>query len=899
VTTTIVYAGTADGDLVSQHASYSTARAGGTITAGTTAGTMRWGQTYTGGVYSVFQAFLSFAYTPDTAEVVTSAYVRVRATGDATSTAVTRSLVWAEYDWDTTVTSGDWRTAAQVAALPVLATVTNAEDATDRYLMAGSDSLVTRLESAGPLRLLGMSDRARAGSAPSGEERASFVSADASGTVDDPALVFTSAPACRLFGVLGAQAQLSDGTHVYLKNTSEAPTPVVELCHHNGSVETSIATVRVDVGGGTYPFEIGPGAQSFALCVDSSYHLFVVGPSQASTAVLAAVMFTKGSGYTWTQRATRTAALPSYPDGALNNFAAAWHGTGGDGTLMVVASRTAGRAPNTTGDIVYGLVNCNHLWTGAGSMLLASGTARGVLVSGASVSSRYTDYVNEVGTGLDVAAAPGTTNRGHVVSLRGAAQPGERATVSVWRYVLAPGGTAVADSDSYGGGYATKDAAGKVRVVPLDGTSFAVVTVDSASSAGPTVDVVQNFGTSGTFTVLGTVQLEAESIASLPPAAALSVSAAWDAACDLSGDTLWFYYFDTADDQRLMRTGVNLSTYLADRTEVQVSAAVGASGSTNHAIRVHRGATAGQQALVSVANETSGGDHSTVLVVDAANAAPSAPTLTARANFDADSAATLAWTFNDPGDTQSAFQVQVIEVGVGGVYDSTKTTSGTASHVLSGGTLDNDKSYQWRARTWDSSDNVGPWSGYGTFSTSDAGTVTVTDPVSDNPAGVITDDYEVAWSVADTTQAAYRVVLVRTDPGATVSTTGWVASVATSHVVTGMVTDVEHRVEVTVRNGAAVETGTGTRLITPSYGSPEVPLLSVTPVPDGGYMLLSVTNPAPAGDRPEVSYNEVWRALSGSAVFERIADGVAPDGTYRDYTAASGVAYDYKAVGVV
>jgi len=200
-------------------------------------------------------------------------------------------------------------------------------------------------------------------------------------------------------------------------------------------------------------------------------------------------------------------------------------------------------------------------------------------------------------------------------------------------------------------------------------------------------------------------------------------------------------------------------------------------------------------------------------------------------------------------------------------------------------------------RTWDAADTVGPWSTYGTFSTSAGGTVTITDPAADNPAGVITDDYAIDWSVAGTTQAGYRVWLKIHSTGATVSDTGWITSTATTHNVTGMTSGTEHRIEVKVRNAALVESGTGTRLITPDYGSPETPTIAVTDHPEGGYVEVAVTNPTPTGDRPEVLSNTILRRRLGASVWT-VMGSVDPDGTFRDYTAASGVAYEYVARGV-
>jgi hypothetical protein len=61
-------------------------------------------------------------------------------------------------------------------------------------------------------------------------------------------------------------------------------------------------------------------------------------------------------------------------------------------------------------------------------------------------------------------------------------------------------------------------------------------------------------------------------------------------------------------------------------------------------------------------------------------------------------------------------------------------------------------------------------------------------------------------------------------------------------------------------------------------------------------MLVMVTNPEPTGDRPTVVRNEVFRRVAGSSAWDLLGE-VVPNGALRDYTAASGVTYEYRARG--
>jgi hypothetical protein len=224
-----------------------------------------------------------------------------------------------------------------------------------------------------------------------------------------------------------------------------------------------------------------------------------------------------------------------------------------------------------------------------------------------------------------------------------------------------------------------------------------------------------------------------------------------------------------------------------------------------------------------------------------------------------------------------------------------------ASFTLPASTLTQDTAWQWRVRTWDAAGASGTWSPYSTFSTGQGGTVTVTDPAVDNPANVITSSYLVKWSLVGATQADYRVEVYRTDTSAPVYSSGWVTSATTEHTVTGLLSDVEQRIEVTTRTAGLVTSNTGTRLITPSYAAPDTPLLSVLEMPADGHTLLQVTNPAPTGSRPTASYTKLLRrATTGfDAGQDWVTIGaVGEDGSWRDYTAAAQVTYDYKAQAV-
>jgi hypothetical protein len=285
--------------------------------------------------------------------------------------------------------------------------------------------------------------------------------------------------------------------------------------------------------------------------------------------------------------------------------------------------------------------------------------------------------------------------------------------------------------------------------------------------------------------------------------------------------------------------------------------------------------------------------------VDSLNSAPFAPTLTPKANFNATNAATFQWTFNDPnvGDTQSAFQLLIINSSLVTVHDTGKIVSAAPSRIVAGGTLTNGNTYTWRVRTWDALDVVGPYSTDGSFVTSASGTLDIINPAVDNPPDVITKDNLVQWTVTGSTQTQYQVVVRVNATNELLVDTGWVVSTATSYLIQNMLSDIEYRIEVTARNAALVATNTAIRLLTASYAAPEIPIVTLTTEHSLAFVRVSVENPPPQGSRPVPIRNDIYRSEDGELFI--LVGSAPPNDEFHDYSVADGIAYQYFAKAIV
>jgi len=109
------------------------------------------------------------------------------------------------------------------------------------------------------------------------------------------------------------------------------------------------------------------------------------------------------------------------------------------------------------------------------------------------------------------------------------------------------------------------------------------------------------------------------------------------------------------------------------------------------------------------------------------DAAPNAPTLPSYGSCFLTSTPTLSWTFSDPdpGDTQSAYRVQIVRASDNAVViDTGKVTSSASQYTVPASTSPSSTSALWssgayqfkyRVKVWDRADAESPWSSYASF----------------------------------------------------------------------------------------------------------------------------------------------------------------------------------------
>jgi hypothetical protein len=272
------------------------------------------------------------------------------------------------------------------------------------------------------------------------------------------------------------------------------------------------------------------------------------------------------------------------------------------------------------------------------------------------------------------------------------------------------------------------------------------------------------------------------------------------------------------------------------------------------------------------------------------NVAPLAPTGLICSNFDATTDAIFSWTYNDPGDTQTAYQLIVYKVSDGStVKDTGKVVSANSNYTLSANTLTNGNQYQWKVKTWDSLDLDGPYSALQTVTVAAAPSVSVTYPTGIIPTSSVT----ATWTVSGG-QAKYQVVL--TDSSDTVLwDSGQISDAnARSKTVTyDLSNSTNYKITVQVWDSSEIASAIVTQQFTTSFTVPVTPTITATA--GTSYITVAITNPAETPPEPAVSNNDLYRRISGATTWTRIKMGIAENGSYADYAVASGVTYEYKA----
>lgn len=658
--------------------------------------------------------------------------------------------------------------------------------------------------------------------------------------------------------VKGAAVSVA-GHHVSIRSDG-ANDPVLTLGYipfGSGGAFTTIATIPDGVGAAQ--FAVSGGERNLALVADSTGNLYVIGLAGSNDNTMLVQRYERTGTTSWVLDGTLSQVLPATGD-PLAQFAAVF--VPGSPSTILVLVRRAGTVG--AGALSYATLDLAAIEASAGSLFLNYGSDP---------------------TWLPTPPAAAAFNSGVL----------DATLVSGSRVAILGNGFAVVD---VAGGAVTgvsKAANGTIvtgawaRVLGVNATTFVVLTI-AAGALSWTF-----YGTNGS--VLGSGSYAGSN------AQGGAFGAQWDAFVDRVANAVVAYYIADDSARKLESIDISPVTYAATAAAV-LSTTLGAASSTNPVLRLAEGTVDERRIVVETANLLAGAKSTASYNDLTGNVAPNAPSVGDLVGYDATAAQLFGWTFgdNNPLDAQTAYEFVVERVSDGVAIVSTgKVVSTDQTRNVAGAVLTNGVNYRWRVRTWDALDTQGAWSAYDAFTTAATGTLTITTPVADNPAGLDTSSLNIAWTYVQANgyvQTQRRVRVVRVSDSVVLSDTTMQASAVANYTVTALPTDVPVRIEVSiVTNAPGTPTiGPVNRLLTTSYGAPMTPAVSLTT--GESYIEVSIANPTPSGSRPEVVTNIIERRETGSGDdFEPVA-AVGYNGIYADHAVASGRQYDYRVRGV-
>lgn len=659
------------GVLSTLSVTYSLAQSGTGATTANSTNQNLVGQIYTGSTYECLESFYQFPYTLDTTVMIDDAYITYTA-GVAPGGAVSWNAEVRQYAYGTFSTSS-WRTPSQLTALTEMTEVDSVFSISNAEIVSGGGpNLTVAMQTTGPLQFVVSSSRMRAGSTPTGNEYGTFGATNTSAGY--PTLVWSTIPVSQLCMVGGAQAQLSDGTTVCLMNSSASnvmgSTPPALYCVSSTGTATLISNWPASAPIGSTQTR---GYQGFALVTDASDNIYVITSINATQ--LCVIGYAKGSGLTWSPGIFDTQNVTS-TTGRLDSWAATWHSVGTTGgTIVAIATASPQFGTIDSGgtgaqqvvfiDAGYALA----LPGNSGSLVRANIDADNIF---SLVTSGWNQFRNETMTGVDICAAPGTTNQGYAISYD-ATDTYSGSTPAICAYTVSASGNSFSTAVSSNANLTTvkRDANSKLRVLGISSTLFAV-----AGGMYP-FQVYQNSG--GSISLQGSSTLLGTTAATVP--SEIYDHTLWDVVYDTAGNQLWFYYISNAAPNTLKRTAFLLGSLLPTGVETTITTSAGSASGTNVSLRATRGALHNANTIIDLAYTLSG---SAVVqhIPDAFTYAPTTPTLTAHANFDATTSQTLAWTYNNPNpaDLQGSFEID-IETASGTAYFDTGQISNAISFV--------------------------------------------------------------------------------------------------------------------------------------------------------------------------------------------------------------------------
>lgn len=263
---------------------------------------------------------------------------------------------------------------------------------------------------------------------------------------------------------------------------------------------------------------------------------------------------------------------------------------------------------------------------------------------------------------------------------------------------------------------------------------------------------------------------------------------------------------------------------------------------------------------------------------------------------------TFNWDFFDTSadDSQSAYQVVVVDPDGTTVVDTGKVTSTSSDAAIAIPAVNKDIALRWKVRVYDADDIVSAYSNYQSFFVADPPTVTITAP----GATVTNPQPEIDWTFGASgsrIEVAWRVDISINVSGVLtgVYDTDWVGGSALSHILTTpamIVNAANYVINVSVRDNTGLE-NVATLNTTTSWVAPDAPDFTVDVSQYDTLGFVKVTWANTLEDASWYSWR-IYHRVDTSAIYTLVGEVKVDQPTYEfdDYLAPSNTLTDFIVV---
>jgi hypothetical protein len=924
VTKYIIFAGTDDGYIDSSSATYSTARAGtgtNTVTNGSTQAPV--GQSKLSSTYHAYEYFLTFDTTAiPTTDVLASAdfiaYVN-SVSGWTPSRGYIRCF---KRPWTTPVDATDWFAGASLNGVVKSTPVNGTLSAGQKFHLA-QEVAKGQVNPGATTQMVMASDGLANGTAPTASEWVWIATAE---SANPPVLVVQTFKPSFALGTGRAMAQLSTGQTIDLESSGSTSTLSPSLVYYDRGTNTSHTIAAA--GSMLFP-QLNANSvlttEILSVVVDKFDNIYVIGPRTDFGSMSIGIFFIKSGGVgslTWSApvlkvetfnldgvdlvslSATMIKALnasvgaPPVPAGVeIDRDIIITFITRAESATSTVGSRSRFIIANTTSlhsNVAVGAMNSfgDSVWikfdSGYANAMMPADTYVGnvhISVIGApddsfNPKSWAAAYLYEAGNGgtatlkFVVFVVSRTATGAYTVSANGASGGAANATYSY------PSFTTTLSADSM-----PKLIATKASFFCLAGLQGGAPIMHVIANAGGYQD--RDYLQSALLTTVDTSQ-----------------SGAWDAFYDPVADTIWFYTLNTGVAGEIDRIPFRCTTNRWDDANSVIVTTTAPTTGTNVYLKMTQKTVDERFAHLVVLNNNAGVLTQSV-IVDGFNIAPNAPNVAAVPTFDKTFAQLVSWIPSDPNskDTQLKYEIEIDNNStLAAAWRPGVVTSSNITATIPANQLAQNTTFRMRIRTYDEQNATGTWSNYVIFSTSDIGSVTITNPIDDlqtGSASTILLGIQYNTSGASTI-SKYRIKMIRTADSTILLDTGEVAGsgLSMSVLVSSIPTDTPVRFDVYIVNSATQTTTTVSRLYTTSYSAPDA-IVNLQAIVNGGQVDLTWTIPTPTGSRPLPESIAVYRADSPTDRYDLIATLYGTAQSFSDYIPQSGTVPQYYLISQV